>query len=256
MGTQSHKLASFREFDLGYSFRAREETPPTGKEGIMSQTKQGRAGTGSEAGAEGKTQTTKDLILDKAQELILERGYENVSIDDIVSACGLTKGAFYYNFKSKKDLLNYPVTRYQFDAVAESIKTSGKRSAYERIFAYVGQWLKYHEDNGTSMARAWMIQHTDPTYHSESNAGNDAFADDKAYITQFIQDAVEQGELSRDTPVDFLGTSIALMLYGRVYSELLTNDPEKPTDWAREWLIPQLKSVMFAPYRVGAESAE
>lgn len=222
----------------------------------MPQTKRETAVSGSAPATARKVQSTKDLILDKAQELILERGYENVSIDDIVSACGLTKGAFYYNFKSKKDLLSYPVTRYQFDTVADSIKASEKYSAYERIFAYVGQWLKYHEDNGTSMARAWMIQHTDPTYHVESNAGNDAFADDKAYITQFIQDAVEQGELSRDTPVDFLGQSIALILYGRVYSELLTNNEEKPTDWARNWLIPHMKDIMFAPYRVNGEAAE
>lgn len=47
---------------------------------------------------------TRKKILDAAQALILERGYAGMSVDRVIEAAGLTKGAFFYHFKSKNDL--------------------------------------------------------------------------------------------------------------------------------------------------------
>lgn len=49
---------------------------------------------------------TINLILDVALKLFLEKGYEKTTIQDIVDNLGgLTKGALYYHFKSKDELL-------------------------------------------------------------------------------------------------------------------------------------------------------
>jgi AcrR family transcriptional regulator len=54
---------------------------------------------------------TRKLILDTAQRLFLEKGYENTSIQDIINGLGgLSKGAVYHHFKSKEEI---------FDAVGE-----------------------------------------------------------------------------------------------------------------------------------------
>lgn len=43
---------------------------------------------------------TRERILDTAERLFLEKGYENTTIQDIVDALGdLTKGAVYHHFK-------------------------------------------------------------------------------------------------------------------------------------------------------------
>ena len=52
-----------------------------------------------------KGKSTKKELQDKAFELFENRGYDNVTINDICTELGLTKGAFYYYFKSKSDLL-------------------------------------------------------------------------------------------------------------------------------------------------------
>jgi AcrR family transcriptional regulator len=44
-------------------------------------------------------------LLDAAAELIAERGYTGTAVDDVVAASGLSKGAFYWHFNSKEDLL-------------------------------------------------------------------------------------------------------------------------------------------------------
>lgn len=51
---------------------------------------------------------TKKNLMDAGIRLIREHGYENVTVEDICTACGTTRGAFYHHFKSKDDMLeNY-----------------------------------------------------------------------------------------------------------------------------------------------------
>jgi AcrR family transcriptional regulator len=57
---------------------------------------------------------TKQQIIDTAFRLIAEKGYDAMSIDDIMSEIGKTKGAFYTHFQSKEDLL-YEVMRTRLD---------------------------------------------------------------------------------------------------------------------------------------------
>ena len=49
---------------------------------------------------------TVTLILDVAQTLFIDKGYEHTTMQDIIDNLGgLTKGAIYHHFKSKEDIL-------------------------------------------------------------------------------------------------------------------------------------------------------
>ena len=52
-------------------------------------------------------EVTVEKILDVAQRLFLEKGYDNTTIQDIVNELGgLTKGAIYHHFKSKEEIID------------------------------------------------------------------------------------------------------------------------------------------------------
>jgi AcrR family transcriptional regulator len=53
---------------------------------------------------------TRRRILDEATALFVERGYAGTSIRDISERLGMTKGALYYHFSSKEELLYAIVT--------------------------------------------------------------------------------------------------------------------------------------------------
>jgi len=59
-----------------------------------------------------KGESTRDRILDAAERLVLAKGYTGTSVDDILAATDLTKGAFFYHFKSKGDLARVLVERF------------------------------------------------------------------------------------------------------------------------------------------------
>ncbi|MBO7745025.1 TetR/AcrR family transcriptional regulator [Paenibacillus sp. MWE-103] len=52
-----------------------------------------------------KGKATKKRIFAVAKELILAKGYNHVTVDEICERCGLSKGAFYIHYKSKEDIV-------------------------------------------------------------------------------------------------------------------------------------------------------
>lgn len=50
--------------------------------------------------------------MDAAEELFLERGFGGTAIDEILARTGMTKGAFFHHFPSKKDLAHALIDRY------------------------------------------------------------------------------------------------------------------------------------------------
>ena len=48
----------------------------------------------------------RDEFVDAAQRLIQSRGYEQMSIQDVLDELGASKGAFYHYFDSKEGLLD------------------------------------------------------------------------------------------------------------------------------------------------------
>jgi len=51
-----------------------------------------------------KASATRMTILQKAFELIYTKGYQTTSIDEIIATTKVTKGAFYYHFKTKDEM--------------------------------------------------------------------------------------------------------------------------------------------------------
>ncbi|BCH26471.1 TetR family transcriptional regulator [Mesorhizobium sp. L-8-10] len=58
-------------------------------------------------------------LLDCAQRLFFEHGYENTTVNDIIRETSLSKGAFYHYFASKEALLEALAARLARDSLAE-----------------------------------------------------------------------------------------------------------------------------------------
>ncbi len=52
----------------------------------------------------GRTERTKQKILEAAARLLAEKGYGATSLDDVAVAAGVSKGTIYYNFTSKEEI--------------------------------------------------------------------------------------------------------------------------------------------------------
>lgn len=57
---------------------------------------------------------TREAIIDAAEEAFLEQGVSHTSLSDIAQRAGVTRGAIYFHFKDKTDLLRYMIGRIRF----------------------------------------------------------------------------------------------------------------------------------------------
>lgn len=60
----------------------------------------------------------REELLDQAQALFLTHGYDRASLNDVIAAAGVSKGAFYHYFASKEALLEALAERFARQALA------------------------------------------------------------------------------------------------------------------------------------------
>ena len=74
----------------------------------------------------------KTEFLDTAQELFFTKGYEQTAVETIIKKMGLSKGTFYYYFKSKEDLLDELVKRLS-EKILEEVRKIVDREDLDAI---------------------------------------------------------------------------------------------------------------------------
>lgn len=84
-----------------------------------------------------KADIRKNEILDAAEELFTEHGFDKTSTNMILEKAGIARGTLYYHFKSKEEIMDALIERTHKDilaAVREKAEMSGV-SIYERLQA-------------------------------------------------------------------------------------------------------------------------
>lgn len=83
----------------------------------------------------------KSEILDAAQALFFERGYEATTVAEIIAAAGVSKGGFYHHFAAKEDVLTALAERLAGEAArkAEPILDDPSSGALARLNGFLGQ---------------------------------------------------------------------------------------------------------------------
>jgi AcrR family transcriptional regulator len=99
--------------------------------------------TGDGMGTADRKQRERELrkrtILNAAQQIFMEKGFDNTTMDDIAEAVELSKGAVYFYFKSKAELClsilldSLKKLSEKFDLISESSETGIKK--IENIFS-------------------------------------------------------------------------------------------------------------------------
>ncbi len=99
---------------------------------------------------------TKERILWTALTLFAENGYEAVSVSDIAGALGITKGALYRHYRSKRDIFECIVARMeQRDAEQADADGMPAGTLADMPEAYRAATVDHMVDFAKSMFRYW-----------------------------------------------------------------------------------------------------
>lgn len=93
--------------------------------------------------------STHDLIVERADRLFYEQGFEHTSFADIAAAVGISRGNFYHHFKSKDEILEAVMDRRMAGTRAMLEQWSKAACARDRVHAFV----RMLSDNQVDIAR-------------------------------------------------------------------------------------------------------
>ena len=103
----------------------------------------------------------RDEFVDAAQRLIQERGYEQMSIQDVLNDLDASKGAFYHYFDSKEALLSAVIERMTDGAmavltpmVADPELTAAVK--LQRVFSGIAQFKNDRKELLLAIIQVWI----------------------------------------------------------------------------------------------------
>lgn len=107
-------------------------------------------------------QARRNQILDAARRLVYSKGYEQMTIQDILTDLGISKGAFYHYFDSKGAVLEALIERMVTEEVVpliHPIVTDPRLSAIEKLERYFDAGLRWKSTQKSLMLailRIWL----------------------------------------------------------------------------------------------------
>lgn len=99
-----------------------------------------------------ETAAKHERIVRGASRLFRERGFENVSVGEVMKAAGLTHGAFYAHFGSKEELQAAAVAYGQRVSLGRLQRSKRKTTKGSFVDRYLSRWHRDNPGDGCTMA--------------------------------------------------------------------------------------------------------
>lgn len=99
----------------------------------------------------------KREIRDKALAMFRENGYDNVTVNEIAAAAGISKNTFYYYYRSKEDLIRDIFHPSAYNGEQLMMKLMEIRDPKEQIIMLCRTMASYYESLGKEVVRKAMI---------------------------------------------------------------------------------------------------
>jgi AcrR family transcriptional regulator len=183
---------------------------------------------------EEKGARTREAIYEASVTLFTKKGYDNVTVDDICHKVGVTKGAFYYHFKSKDQVLREKFldiddfTRdllEEFSNIDDFIEKLYAHS--EAIMTFISDlglnWTKlvFHAEIGPDTKRPYLSNLKRPVYHNNA---------------ALLREGQERGLIRNDKTSEEMALLIVHSYRGVIYDWCLSNGAYDLVETSKELL--------------------
>lgn len=142
-----------------------------------------------------------NMALESAMHVFWRQGYEASSLQDLISAMGLSKSSFYQAFESKQTLFKRCIKFYRQGLIDELqsklSKTVSGKAFIQTLFRDVAK-----ETTGTDGRRGCLLMNTASEFAQTDPEIAELVSSSINNLTQVFELAIEQGQQQGDIPVD------------------------------------------------------
>lgn len=133
-------------------------------------------------------------ILHAAESLFLEKGYDEVTLEEIATQAGVTRGAVHWHFKNKYGLLLVlrDTAQEPFLKLADELSAGDGRTSLEKLGDVVSDLFEGLENDPRQQGLIRVMMRLDITLSETEDAGNSTFHERMHAISVRIFQAVER----------------------------------------------------------------
>jgi AcrR family transcriptional regulator len=170
----------------------------------------------------------KEEIIEKSVKLFLQKGYNATRVEDITTATNVSKAAFYVHFKSKNELLETIIDRYESIFIDQAIRVVRKsREDFLRRIKYNHKWVTEFAYSNPELCVAFLTISAEmvgsgTTVEAKIRAIKSKY---RAFIKELLELGRKEGKIKENLDLD-LAAHIINALHDGILFEWYTNRDE------------------------------
>jgi TetR/AcrR family transcriptional regulator len=172
-----------------------------------------------------KMRVAPDALLETALQVFGAQGYRATRVEEVAEAAGMTKGAIYYYFDSKEDLLRQALQhrhRAMFAEIAEALRRERGPASARIRFVLRKVWQRWMEP-GWGQAFRLLIGEVSVEFPALFRMwAEEGPMHGWALVRSLVEDGIARGEFRRDVDAEVAGRLVlsGLMLQAALHSHL------------------------------------
>lgn len=164
--------------------------------------------------------TTKERILEAAEEIMLQKSFHSVGLNEILSAVKVPKGSFYHYFQSKEhfgvELLKYYVADASAFKRRMLLSTELGEDPYERLIAYYDRAItQIYESSCSCSCLVAKLASEVATFSDDMRAVlAEGMREWRGFLEQLVVEGQEKGSIRKDIDPTATATMVGDLWFG------------------------------------------
>lgn len=156
-------------------------------------------------------------ILRAAEGLFLEKGYDNVSLEEIAAASGVTRGAVHWHFKNKQGLLLAlrDDAQQPFRALADRLAQDSGAASLEELGRIIGDMFAQLQDDPRRQGLLRVMMRLDFALSEDEN-GSTFREDIKGLLISIFQAVARRHKLPEPWTAESAASALSATIGGLV----------------------------------------
>lgn len=152
---------------------------------------------------------TQKKLLETSIDLIIKKGYDNVTVSEICSACQVAKGTFYIYFESKKDIVINILTDINQNMLSEKVWNDSS-TATEQFMEYIEIYMRAIGHQGVDFTRVFLTIIIQQNFEDKAVKANLH----EETVCRIISRGMEEGEFRRDISMKMFYKYLRAYIFG------------------------------------------
>ena len=181
---------------------------------------------------------TRSRLLEAALDVFSEKSFSEVTLDEIAGRISMTKGALYWHFKNKSDILSKMIEEVCLDLERAFAEKYGKPETFADLFEYYKKKLLTPDGNDKYLKVYALILRR---YEWPEDARSEVFTilrslmkKEKTMINELLLKSLREKSIRDDIVAEDVSSAITSVFYGLfmlTLDDIVTDDLSKCIDF-------------------------